>query len=53
MPENTQFLFRTADGHLWHTLRQADGTWTGLGDVNAQFAIPGPVLAVAAASGGL
>jgi len=37
--------------HLWHTLRRADGTWSGLGDVEGQFAIPGPVTAVAAASG--
>ena len=46
---NVQFMFATADGHLWHTLRRADGTWTGLGDVNAEFAIPGPVEAIAAA----
>jgi hypothetical protein len=49
MPD-TQFMFTTQDGHLWHTLRRSDGTWTGLGDVNAQFGIPGPVGPVAAAS---
>jgi kumamolisin len=48
-----QFMFATADGHLWHTIRRADGSWTGLGDVNAQFAIPGPVRAVAAAGDGV
>jgi hypothetical protein len=45
-----QFMFATADGHLWHTIRRPDGSWTGLGDVNQQFGIPGPVRAVAAAS---
>jgi len=25
----TQFMFTTSDGHLWHTLRRADGSWTG------------------------
>jgi hypothetical protein len=32
----------TNDGHPWHTLRHADGSWTGLGDVQSVFAIPGP-----------
>lgn len=36
-------------GHVWHTMRLADGSWTGLGDVNGQFSIPGPVNAVSAA----
>jgi hypothetical protein len=44
----TQFMFTTTDGHLWHTMRQPDGSWTGLGDVNGQFAIPGAVAAVSA-----
>ena len=47
----TQFMFTTSDGHLWHTLRRANGSWTGLGDVQGQFAIPGPVAAVSAAPG--
>ena len=47
-PGETQYLFATADGHLWHTMRRPNGSWTGLGDVNGQFAIPGPVRAVAA-----
>ena len=51
LPGETQFMFATSDGHLWHTLRRADGSWTGLGDVQGQFAIPGPVTAVAGASG--
>jgi hypothetical protein len=51
-PGETQFMFATGDGHLWHTLRRADGSWTGLGDVQAQFGVPGPVVAVAAANGG-
>src|SRR5438034_9662666 len=42
----------TADGHLWHTLRRADGSWTGLGDVQSQFTIPGPVRVVAATGDG-
>jgi hypothetical protein len=49
----TQFMFTTTDGHLWHTMRRANGTWTGLGDVNGQFAIPGPVAAVSAAGDGV
>src|SRR5439155_15688229 len=48
----TQYMFATADGHLGHTLRRADGSWQGLGDVQSQFAIPGPVTAVAAAGDG-
>jgi hypothetical protein len=37
-------------GHLWHTIRQP-GSWSGLGDVDAQFPIfPGQVRAVAATS---
>jgi hypothetical protein len=51
-PGETQFIFATMNGRLWHTLRKADGSWTGLGDVASQFAIPGPVTAVAAANGG-
>jgi len=49
----TQFMFTTQDGHLWHTMRRPDGSWTGLGDVNGQFSIPGPVAAVSAAGDGL
>jgi hypothetical protein len=49
----TQFMFTTADGHLWHTMRHADGGWSGLGDVNGQFSIPGPVAAVSATSDGV
>src|SRR5437773_1928785 len=48
----TQYMFATADGHLWHTIRRADGSWTGLGDVQSQFAIPAPVRVVAAAGDG-
>jgi hypothetical protein len=37
-------------GHLWHTIRQP-GSWTGLGDVQGQYALfPGAVRAVAATS---
>src|SRR5207247_2027065 len=49
----TQFMFATADGHLWHTLRRADGSWQGLGDVQSVFAIPGPVTTVAATGDGV
>src|SRR5439155_786900 len=48
----TQYMFATADGHLWHTIRHADGSWTRLEDVQGQFAIPGAVTTVAAASDG-
>src|SRR5438034_66416 len=48
----TQYMFATADGHLWHTLRRADGSWQGLGDVQSQFAIPAPVTGVAATGDG-
>src|SRR5437868_2641264 len=48
----TQYMFATADGHLWHTIRHADGSWQPLGDVQSQFAIPGPVTTVAAAGDG-
>jgi hypothetical protein len=41
-------MFTTEDGHSWHTMRRPDGSWTGLGDVNGQFAIPGPVHSVSA-----
>ena len=37
-------------GHVFHTIRRAGGTWAPLGDVNGQFAIPGPVRAAAGAS---
>jgi hypothetical protein len=47
----TQWMFTTSDGHLWDTERHLDGSWTGLGDVQGVFAIPGPVAAVAAAQG--
>ena len=40
-------------GNLWHTMRNANGSWTGLGDVNGQFAIPGPVASVSATSDGV
>ena len=50
---DSQFLFTTADGHLWHTIRNPDGSWTGLGDVNGQFSIPGPVAAVSATADGV
>src|SRR6266516_2700822 len=48
----TQHIFATTDGHLWHTLRRADGSWQGLGDVQSQFTIPGPVTVVAATGDG-
>jgi hypothetical protein len=48
-PDQAQFMFVTEDGHLWHTIRNSDGTWTGLDDVSGQVAIPGPVCTVAGA----
>ncbi len=47
----TQYMFTTSGGHVCHSLRKDDGSWTGLGDVNGQFAIPKPVKGIAAASG--
>lgn len=47
----TQYMFTTSNGHVGHSLRRADGSWTGLGDVNGQFAIPKPVKGIAAATG--
>src|SRR5437016_11570779 len=49
----TQYMFATADGHLWHTIRRADGSWQPLGDVQSVFAIPGPVTVVAATGDGV
>ncbi|HEY7144998.1 MAG TPA: hypothetical protein VH637_12195 [Streptosporangiaceae bacterium] len=37
-PGVVQFLFTTADGNLWHTIRQANGTWTGLAASRARSA---------------
>src|SRR5437667_9125897 len=48
----TQYMFATADGHLWHTIRRANGSWPALEDVQGKIAIPGPVTAVAAAGDG-
>src|SRR5437667_12737260 len=48
----TQYMFATADGHLWHTIRRADGSWQPLGDVQGVFAIPGAVTTVAATGDG-
>ena len=49
-PGMSQFMFATADGGLWHTIRQANGTWTGLGNVKGQIGDPGAISAVTAAS---
>jgi hypothetical protein len=51
VPGETQWMLTTSDGHLWHTARNPNGTWSGLGDVEGQFAIPGAVATVAAAQG--
>jgi hypothetical protein len=49
-PNVAEFVFATADGGLWHSVRRPDGTWMGLGDLKAQFGDPGAVVAVATAS---
>jgi hypothetical protein len=49
-PQDVQFMFATADGGLWHTIRQPDGSWTGAGNVKGQIGNPGAISAVAAAS---
>jgi hypothetical protein len=46
----SQFMFATAGGGLWHTTRDPDGTWTPTGDVSGQIAVPGAVVAIAATS---
>src|SRR5438067_9104463 len=48
----TQYMFATADGHPWHTIRRADGSWTGLEDVQGKITIPGAVRVVAATGDG-
>src|SRR5437763_15887403 len=48
----TQYMFATADGHLWHTLRRADGSWPALEDVQGKITIPVPMKTVAAAGDG-
>jgi hypothetical protein len=35
-PGETQFMFATADGRLFHTLRDANGKWSGEGDISTQ-----------------
>jgi len=50
-PGETQFMFTTEDGHLWHTLRRADGSWTGLGDATAVIGVPAPIVTVAGSGG--
>jgi hypothetical protein len=44
-----QVVFATREGRLWHTLRDASGAWSGVGDVGGQVALPGPVTELAAA----
>ena len=52
-PDETQWVFTTADGHLWHTLRtRPDGKWSALDDLQRMLTIPAPVAAVAGAGGG-
>jgi len=46
----SQFMFATEDGHLWHTQRVPNGSWSGLGDVQGQFSVPHRIGAVAATS---
>jgi hypothetical protein len=50
VPGESEFAFVTDDGHLWHTVRHEDGTWSGLGDVWRQIQDPGVVAAVTAIS---
>jgi hypothetical protein len=44
-----QFAVAMRDGHLWHTIRHADGTWQPAGDMGVAAVIAGQVQAVAAA----
>jgi subtilase family serine protease len=47
----TQFMFTTQDGYLWHTMRHADGSWTGMENVGGQFFGPFNVVTAASAAG--
>ncbi|MFD0697961.1 hypothetical protein ACFQZT_28200 [Paenibacillus sp. GCM10027628] len=47
----TQFVFTTNDGHLWHTIRHADGTWQQLGNLAGELGFSGTVTAIAGAAG--
>jgi hypothetical protein len=42
-------LASTTDGRLWHTIRQANGSWLTFGDVTGQAGNPGVVGSVASA----
>ena len=37
----------SADGHLWHTIRKANGTWTAFGDVEGKAGDRGSFVAIA------
>jgi hypothetical protein len=47
----TQFVFTTNDGHLWHTIRHADGTWQQLGNLSGALGYSGVVTTIAGAKG--
>jgi hypothetical protein len=34
-----QILVIDADGHLWHALRQTDGSWLGWGDASKELGL--------------
>src|SRR5215217_173575 len=36
----------TSDGHLWHTIRRADGSWFGFGDVEVETGDRGTIVDV-------
>ncbi|GKU79030.1 hypothetical protein [Paenibacillus sp. L3-i20] len=49
----TQFVFTTNDGHLWHTIRRANGSWQPLGNLSAELSTKwtGVVTTIAGAEG--
>jgi surface antigen len=47
-----QFVVATTSGRLWHTIRNADGTWRARGDLGRALGI-GAVKAIAGASDGV